>query len=98
VSIRKILLDKTDNKWEDIWDFIPLRFPVYQDFLLRFPDSEWQPYALNKFFDFIEADIDRIEIYGERNIITPENERIFLTSIYRYLNLNYNYTIPEWVN
>ena len=87
--IRKIILPDVYEKWKAVWNRWPLRFVVYQDFLLRYPDSNQVEYATNKLLELIKDDLTRIKTGdGNRKLTSRERER-YTKALYEFLLNNY---------
>jgi len=59
--IREFVRLEVYERWQDLWQDWPLRFAVFHDFILRYPESGHVPFATAQMLDLIKEDIERIE-------------------------------------
>jgi TonB family protein len=59
-EISLVLDKKTIAYWKNYLDWWPLTFILYYDFIIRFPESEYLPTAIEKMVILIREDVKRI--------------------------------------
>ena len=77
-AIRPFISDTVYKTWSSIWNKWPLRFVVYHDIMIEYPNSIEAEYAKAKMIYLIEQDIQRLkenpDLDPKRQIITKLSE------------------------
>jgi hypothetical protein len=77
------------SQWEIFFKDWPLRFIVYHDFIIRFPESDKTSFATSKLVELLIDDIKNIKTIA-KSITSIERNRVdYLKTIYSFLNKNY---------
>ena len=70
--IKQVLLPEVYEEWKDLWKKWHLHFIVFQDFLLRYPDSELTSQVIADLLNFLDVDLANIKNSVNDN---PQNQR-----------------------
>ena len=81
-------------QWQALWIDWPLRFPVYHDFILRYPDSDKVPYARKQLRDYLVDDIYRIKDWARYEPDLREKSQSLLRPLFTYLTAEFSDSIP----
>ncbi len=78
-----------ETKWQNFWEDFPLYFIVYHDIILRYPNSNQIPKAIEQLSNFIKEDIVHVTKLVNDKLITRQKSEIYIREIYTFLNENY---------
>jgi len=81
--------------WENLWQYWPLGFVVFHDFVIRYPDSEHVAYATARLLSLIKTDIERIKDAALYDAKIRKKKDLFFKTIYTFLNDKYPQAITE---
>ncbi|MBC8181508.1 energy transducer TonB [candidate division KSB1 bacterium] len=94
-DIQKFVKPEVYECWQDLWQYWPLRFVVFHDFILRYPDSEHVSYATARLLSLLKDDIGRIKYAAQYEDKLRQKKDLFLKTIYTFLNNEYPKAITE---
>jgi len=70
--IKQVLFPEVYEEWKNLWKKWHLHFIVFQDFLLRYPDSELTSLVIADLLNYLDADLAHIKNSVNDN---PQNQR-----------------------
>ncbi|MCH8966593.1 MAG: hypothetical protein IID43_02860 [Planctomycetes bacterium] len=82
------------EQWQALWLDWSLRFPVYHDFIIRYPDSDKVPYAREQLLDLLVDDIYRIQDRARYQPDIREKSESLLRPLFTYLTAEFPDAIP----
>jgi len=84
--IKEVILAEVFEKWRDLWKEWHLHFIVFQDFLLRYPNSKLTSQAIADLLNFLEMDLADIKSKANDNPYTQKKIEYIIKSIESFLN------------
>jgi len=72
--VREVVLDEIYQKWKTYWNDWQLHFVVFQDYLLRYPDSELTSFVIEELVYHFEQDLSMIKMNTRND--TVQNSKI----------------------
>ncbi len=75
--------------WLNFWNEWPLRFVVFHDFVVRYPDSDLISFAEGRLLALMREDIESIKAEAGHNERVREKQHVFLKTIYTFLDAEY---------
>ena len=93
-AIWRIVRPEVRRQWEDFFDAWPLRFAVFHDFLVRYPDAALSINARARLVSLLMQDRESIQSAANEDKISKQLGAFFTDTISRFLKENY----PEEIN
>jgi len=87
--VREFILPTVFDQWKALWQEVPLPFVVFQDFMLRYPQTDKIPTARIRLIELVKQTIKNIKAAAQQQQMEPKKKDEFLKIIYRFLNENY---------
>ena len=92
---QRFIAPQVYQRWKDLWQYLPLQFVVFDDFIFRYPESEKVSYAITRLIALIKDDIGRIKELDKSRPGFGKKKDQFLKIIYNFLNDNYPQAITD---
>ena len=93
--LKLFVLPEVYEQWKFMWVKWPLKFVVYHDFILRYPDADEKTFAENMMLDLIKNDILRIRKLAREHTILLREKDVYLETIYKFLKKQYPEAIDD---
>lgn len=87
--VRKLVRAEVSEYWLNFWNEWPLRFVVFHDFVVRYPDSDLISFVEGRLLALMREDIERIKAEAGHNERVREKLHVFLKTIYTFLATEY---------
>ena len=87
--VRQLVTAEVNERWANLWNDWPMRFVVFHDFVVRYPDSDLVAFATDRLLSLIKEDIERIKTEASQKESIREKEVVFLKTIYTFLHKEY---------
>ncbi len=78
-ALRRFVIEDVSRTWSELWELWPLRFVVYHDFLLRYPDSQQASRAKERLIELTKGELARAKEWGS------ERTDLVLRGLYGFL-------------
>lgn len=87
--VRKLVRAEVSEYWLNFWNEWPLRFVIFHDFVVRYPDSDLISFVEGRLLALMREDIERIKAEAGHNERVREKQHVFLKTIYTFLAAEY---------
>lgn len=93
--VRKLVAAEVNERWANLWNDWPMRFVVFHDFAVRYPNSNLVAFATERLLELIKQDILHIKQAAKKESNIRRKKDVLLRTIYEFLSDAYPHAIDE---
>ncbi len=90
-----VVLPKVRRQWQEYEEAWPLTFVLFQDYILRYPDSPFRHEAEDYLVEYIKNEIFQLKVRGVSERLPKNLRDKFIQSLVAYLKQAYPERVPD---